>query len=478
MKNYWSLLFLLASTFSLGHSFCHSSCSKTQKCYIDVSCKNGGLGCGVGGVPECRFCEFGIYKFVKCTYINSITPAPAPVSKGRQLTFINNCNENIRIGYTGGYSGNAVNGACAIGQILNPSNNFCYWDFIQLKDINKRMLLPKQKLTIDLIKVPGFDARFSGNVYGSTKCDSTGKCLTGTCGNGVCLPYVGATGPVTRAEFTLVDTGTDFYDISIIDGINVPLEIRVDNSSKDVFLRETDKYFGGNGGGAISLTGLANCSWKVDPIIDGIYGNKDYSYVFKLVKPTTTTLSYCKKDMDCLGSKQVCGSMENPFKSGVCGQFLGYWSAISICANSGLNIGEPLFCDELTGQDATSTRGHMFSCGGPIYSQSGYQPGDNATFIGCGCIDWIDESVYAPAEKCKRVNPFWKTYAMPILKILKKACPTSYSYAYCDASSTMVYSNKNATKDNDASYIITYCPGESANFWDVPDKTCSLTQEL
>ncbi|KAH7653840.1 Thaumatin family protein [Dioscorea alata] len=70
---------------------------------------------------------------------------------------------------------------------------------------------------------------WSGRFWGRTLCttDSTGKfsCGTGDCGSGQieCLGG-GAAPPATLAEFTLNgDQNMDFYDVSLVDGYNVPM---------------------------------------------------------------------------------------------------------------------------------------------------------------------------------------------------------------------------------------------------------------
>ncbi|KAM0950389.1 putative Thaumatin family [Dioscorea sansibarensis] len=70
---------------------------------------------------------------------------------------------------------------------------------------------------------------WSGRFWGRTLCstDSSGKfsCGTADCGSGQieCLGG-GAAPPATLAEFTLNgDQGLDFYDVSLVDGYNVPM---------------------------------------------------------------------------------------------------------------------------------------------------------------------------------------------------------------------------------------------------------------
>lgn len=70
---------------------------------------------------------------------------------------------------------------------------------------------------------------WSGRVWGRTLCsvDSSNKfsCLTGDCGSGVLqCSGSGAKPPATLAEFTLNGAGgQDFYDVSLVDGYNIPI---------------------------------------------------------------------------------------------------------------------------------------------------------------------------------------------------------------------------------------------------------------
>lgn len=72
---------------------------------------------------------------------------------------------------------------------------------------------------------------WSGRFWGRTLCghDSTGKfvCLSGDCGSGqIECSGSGAKPPATLAEFTLNgDRGLDFYDVSLVDGYNLPMLI-------------------------------------------------------------------------------------------------------------------------------------------------------------------------------------------------------------------------------------------------------------
>ncbi|KAJ3679954.1 hypothetical protein LUZ60_016232 [Juncus effusus] len=74
-------------------------------------------------------------------------------------------------------------------------------------------------------------ANWSGRMWARSDCssDASGKfsCLSGDCGSGqVACNNAGGAPPATLVEFTLQgDGGKDFYDVSNVDGFNVPVKI-------------------------------------------------------------------------------------------------------------------------------------------------------------------------------------------------------------------------------------------------------------
>uniref|UniRef100_A0A2N9I3C5 Thaumatin-like protein n=2 Tax=Fagus sylvatica TaxID=28930 RepID=A0A2N9I3C5_FAGSY len=69
---------------------------------------------------------------------------------------------------------------------------------------------------------------WSGRFWARTGCNfdgsGAGSCLTGDCGSGqVECNGFGAAPPATLAEFTLGSGGQDFYDVSLVDGYNLPM---------------------------------------------------------------------------------------------------------------------------------------------------------------------------------------------------------------------------------------------------------------
>ena len=82
-------------------------------------------------------------------------------------------------------------------------------------------------------------AKWSGRVWGRRGCsvDASGKfsCQSGDCGSGqvACNGAGGAT-PATLVEFTLNgDSGKDFYDVSLVDGFNLPVYLAINGGSGD-----------------------------------------------------------------------------------------------------------------------------------------------------------------------------------------------------------------------------------------------------
>lgn len=80
---------------------------------------------------------------------------------------------------------------------------------------------------------PGWSGRF----WGRTGCtfDSTtgqGSCATGDCGsNQLECNGAGATPPATLAEFFIASGGSDFYDVSLVDGYNLPMIVEANSGS-------------------------------------------------------------------------------------------------------------------------------------------------------------------------------------------------------------------------------------------------------
>lgn len=68
---------------------------------------------------------------------------------------------------------------------------------------------------------------WSGRIWGRTECNfdasGNGSCATGGCGTSLKCGASGAT-PASLAEFTLA--ATDYYDVSLVDGFNLPMVVK------------------------------------------------------------------------------------------------------------------------------------------------------------------------------------------------------------------------------------------------------------
>lgn len=74
---------------------------------------------------------------------------------------------------------------------------------------------------------------WGGRFWGRTGCtfdaNGNGQCATGDCGAKLECAGAGGIPPVSLAEFTLLgDQGNDFFDISLVDGFNLPMSITPD----------------------------------------------------------------------------------------------------------------------------------------------------------------------------------------------------------------------------------------------------------
>lgn len=139
---------------------------------------------------------------------------------------------------------------------------------------------------------------WSGRLWGRTLCSTdpaTGKfvCATGDCGSGTLeCSGAGAVPPATLAEFTLnADDGLDFYDVSLVDGYNLPMFVSPQ---------------GGTGAGNCLITGCSvdlngNCPLKLRKTGGGSNGS---------------TCVACKSACVAFGDPQYCcsGAYSSPDK--------------------------------------------------------------------------------------------------------------------------------------------------------------------
>ncbi|KAL8549888.1 hypothetical protein ACS0TY_008650 [Phlomoides rotata] len=175
----------------------------------------------------------------------------------------------------------------------------------------------------DSIAVP-VPASWSGHFWGRTLCSqdsTTGKfaCVTADCGSGsVGCGGAGGVPPVTLAEFTLNGAGgLDFYDVSLVDGYNLPMLVvpSVGNCSNTGCVLDLNESCpselkvvsgvssSGGGGGGESVACKSACEAFGDPkyCCTGAYGGPEtcgpspYSEAFKSACPRAYSYAYDDK---------------------------------------------------------------------------------------------------------------------------------------------------------------------------------------
>jgi hypothetical protein len=421
----------------------------------------------------------------------------------RTFTLHNMCPFSVFPGATVGSVGTQEspvlcnNGACATGQVCNPSNNQCYWGRLNTQD-NKALdgyaleltTGSTAKVDISILTKGATDTIWSGLIWAGTDVPgsrpprkaataATGYCAASQNGMWLVIPCADQitapqNAPTSKAEFTLVNS-QDTYDITAINGINIPLEMR---PTTDQVLAPTPishdpnlKYYWCKEAGAVTVpeTPDRSCPWSFDRM--------NHSIGMALVQHQASA-RVCGPTQPCpLG--QTCGIAYDSSQGVVgvyqeCGTPLsGSWTAVQICAAIGYNNANlqkekvsPELKRSLDCQGEGGVNRALFQCDG---HGSCYDPAADATC--CGCPEWPEE--YKPfggnpgdlAHKCYNTNREWLRIAYPWLPYVKHACPTMYSYQYDDVTATFTCSSvrTGAPETNATNYTITFCPeGRSA----------------
>ncbi|KAK6115556.1 hypothetical protein DH2020_007825 [Rehmannia glutinosa] len=151
---------------------------------------------------------------------------------------------------------------------------------------------------------------WSGRIWGRTGCNfdrnGNGSCQTGYCGSAL---KCGASGkpPATLAEFTLASL--DFYDVSLVDGYNLPLTVTPINGrgncsvagcNSDLRLNCPKELAvrGGGGGRTVGCRSACDVFDTDEYCCRGVYGNPVtcqptyYSKLFKQACPTAYSYAY------------------------------------------------------------------------------------------------------------------------------------------------------------------------------------------
>ena len=383
----------------------------------------------------------------------------------RGLTLINQCSTSVLAGFVGGSIAQPVNGVCPEGTVLNPAGG-CHWSLPAPVSGGKVvpggvLLAPNTQAEFLVGSTPitnsgGQVIALDGTFYASTGCDGSGaNCQTAWCNDGTkivaCSPYVGPQGPTTIAEVTMLAYGVDNYDVSMVNGMNVPMSFGPAIAEPQGTL---GPYFCQTAGSLNASTGspvLPACTWTFTPPATG-----------PTLPLVTAGGAACTSNSNC-SNGQVCGYAPNIGFTTVtqgCGTQLGWWNADELCdytnntfKGGGFNCAQTL---------STGTVGQLAQCNGSYNNESCYTI---PTVPCCGCESWTFNGVMMPGAQCPDTNSDWTSRILPYAKMFKDACPTVYSYVYDDPTSSFTCQTPNvsSTTPNTMGYVVTFCPNATQN---------------
>jgi hypothetical protein len=304
------------------------------------------------------------------------------------------------------------------------------------------------------------------------------------------------------------------YDVSLINGFNLPGEMR--SLSPYVPVTSTSNFAntcGNSAGAVIQQTGsaLGMCSWSFSPpsgvadcTADTATDNVSNYYVVSL---GSTDDGCSAPNGGCSGS-DVCGMSQSINTSAApvgtpiyrhCGAFQGYWTVADWVGFD--TTGQWGTCDLYTHYSMETVLGisaygystrfpdsnpmpaatlaDLYACS-PTSSVTCYtSPGTPKTCFNrpqnpyyalntgyantynvCGCHNWnVSAStpaaaVTAQSSQCKADNTLWESDVYNRILWLKEACPTAYSYQFDDTSSSFQCN----VSGHLTSYQLSYCP--------------------
>ena len=211
----------------------------------------------------------------------------------RGLQFKNSCPNSVRVGFTSGALGSATscnsNQNCPTGAICNTEIGSCFYMSPFTEGHLDLNAASQTDITIDIED----GMNYGGAIYASTGCDTySNACETAICRNKTCGSLVGPVGPHTRAEFFFNPTGVDFYDISVMHGINVPLSMQAVGGKKV----PGDSYSCGTAGSVFVDNDLPKCSYKYNSTVNNI---DQASNIVFVAAADLINLQFCETTADC-----------------------------------------------------------------------------------------------------------------------------------------------------------------------------------
>lgn len=373
-----------------------------------------------------------------------------------------------------------IGSTCVQGGASPAGNYQCYWDIPTLP-------LPLAanggtgSLNISAfsgITTGNQQIQWSGNVYALPCSDTQGnQCPT--------LPSTPGTGPAnnaqTIAEFTLQHNAVDYYDVSIINGVSNSLEFGPDAKSGKTSTSGPSPYYCGTAGSRAAQSNpaynLLASQWSFAPSSSSfpattVPSDSPSSYFAMVTPASQTNPTACTEQSSCSAAGStgpVCGwdlpkvlsgdSKAISFASNtrVCGSFSGWATADQIWGWNQETQKPPIlnqapFAFKTPVPTTSINVGNLQLCNAGTFSSYQNPPGPN-TYMACGGTNW--PGIATPAENVVTTNTTWMSYVLPTITWLKSACPTCYTYAFDDQSSTFTCEKGiNATGSNTLNYSI------------------------
>lgn len=487
---------LTQNNVSVGNC-CLSSNSESNTCTFNA------VGQGSAGVSNITYAAFAnATGSVTCpakganygAYSPVTLQATASISQPVARTFkiINNCSNTVYFGISGGAVGNsaASQSDCPANSTYVAAKSTCFWN--NPTPTSGYTLAANGGSTSVSIPASNYlGQQWSGGITGRTNCTESGLCETGGCtesGHG----YGGNTGlacaitrgfgiPNSAAEFTLLNSGNDAYDVTLIGGVITPVSMQPSNA---IISPLASPYQCGNAGSVAAQTGAFNgteqvlygSNWSPAPTVSAgtsvVTPVEAYNYVSgtSAGNPSCSTGSagsyqpngsLCRSGLTC---GYTYDSIFNPSPSYkyTCGTRIGWISAATIfAANESTTTNVAPFGFGLSPNTSSSnpngyTIGAWSQCKHPPFDSS-YQTGSPAAQT-CGGTNW--DGIATPESAFQSSNATWQQEILPRITWIKQACPTCYSYQFDDNSSSFTCQTaaSGSNPANGTNYTITFCP--------------------
>jgi hypothetical protein len=250
---------------------------------------------------------------------------------------------------------------------------------------------------------------------------------------------------------TLLRDDQDYYDVTIINGLNLPLSVTpMSPTSKFLANPNTLPYYYCEAPGGVATDKVARpSSWRFEPP----------SSKYALVAGGSGAPCPCATAGEVCGTSMKLTAHGLPLSdvgSNVCGKLVGMWTDDELCAWTDAIKTYGNCKSKVPGSSNGGTYQQMFACDG-AFAQSCFQK--DATGDCCGCSVWPDLGIQK-VMNCSAHSAPWTEFAEPRLQFLKAACPTCYTYPFDDSTSLFTCRSEtaSATSNNTNSYRMQWCP--------------------